>query len=100
MRAIGASNFTAARLKSALEVSKAHNWPRYELLQPQYNLVERPAFETELEPVCQSEQLGVINYYALAAGFLTGKYRSEADLDKSPARGGVKKYLNERGSRC
>jgi len=99
VRAIGASNFTAARLKSALEVSKAHNLPRYESLQPLYNLVERPAFETELEPLCQSEQLGVINYYALAAGFLTGKYRSEADLNKSPRGGGVKKYLSGPGQR-
>jgi aryl-alcohol dehydrogenase-like predicted oxidoreductase len=98
VRAIGASNFTATRLKSALEVSKAHNLPRYESLQPLYNLVERPAFEAELEPLCQAEQLGVINYYALAAGFLTGKYRSEADLNKSPRGGGVKKYLDERGS--
>src|SRR5690349_9724547 len=98
VRAIGASNFTATRLKSALEVSKAHNLPRYESLQPLYNLVERPAFEAELEPLCQAEQLGVINYYALAAGFLTGKYRSEADLNKSPRGGGVKKYLDARGS--
>jgi aryl-alcohol dehydrogenase-like predicted oxidoreductase len=99
VRAIGASNFTAARLKSALEVSKTHNLPRYESLQPLYNLVERSAFEAELEPLCQAEQLGVINYYALAAGFLTGKYRSEADLNKSPRGGGVKKYLNGHGQR-
>ncbi|HLY89285.1 MAG TPA: aldo/keto reductase [Acetobacteraceae bacterium] len=97
VRVLGASNFTADRLKSALEVSKAHNWPRYESLQPHYNLVERQAYEAELEPVCKAEDLGVINYYALAAGFLTGKYRSEADLGKSPRGGGVKKYLNERG---
>lgn len=97
VRVLGASNFTADRLKSALEVSKAHNWPRYESLQPHYNLVERPAYEAELEPVCKAEGIGVINYYALAAGFLTGKYRSEADLGKSPRGGGVKKYLNERG---
>lgn len=97
VRVLGASNFTADRLKSALEVSKAHNWPRYESLQPHYNLVERPAYEAELEPVCKAEDIGVINYYALAAGFLTGKYRSEADLGKSPRGGGVKKYLNERG---
>lgn len=97
VRVLGASNFTADRLKSALEVSKAHNWPRYESLQPHYNLVERSAYEAELEPVCKAEGIGVINYYALAAGFLTGKYRSEADLGKSPRGGGVKKYLNERG---
>jgi aryl-alcohol dehydrogenase-like predicted oxidoreductase len=99
VRAIGASNFSAARLKSALEVSKAHGLPRYESLQPLYNLVERRAFEAELEPLCQAKQLGVINYYALAAGFLTGKYRSEADLNKSPRGGGVRKYLNEGGRR-
>lgn len=97
VRVLGASNFSADRLKSAIEVSKAHGWPRYESLQPHYNLVERPAFEAELEPVCQAEGLGVINYYALAAGFLTGKYRSEADLRKSPRGSGVKKYLNEHG---
>ena len=97
VRAIGASNFTAARLKSALEVSRKHGLPRYESLQPHYNLVERAIYEDELEPFCRAEGLGVINYYALAAGFLTGKYRSEADLGKSPRGGGVKKYLNERG---
>jgi aryl-alcohol dehydrogenase-like predicted oxidoreductase len=74
--------------------------PRYESLQPLYNLVERPAYEAELEPLCRREGLGVINYFGLASGFLTGKYRSEADAGKSP-RGGniVKKYLNERGRR-
>ncbi len=97
VRAIGASNFTAARLKSALDISRKNDLPRYELLQPHYNLVERAAYEAELEPLCLAEGLGVINYYALAAGFLTGKYRSEADLSKSPRGGGVKKYLNERG---
>jgi aryl-alcohol dehydrogenase-like predicted oxidoreductase len=97
VRAIGASNFTAARLKSALEISRKLGLPRYESLQPHYNLVERAIFEDELEPFCRAEGLGVINYYALAAGFLTGKYRSEADLGKSPRGGGVKKYLNDRG---
>ena len=86
VRALGASNFTAARLKSALEVSKAHGLPRYESLQPLYNLVERPAFEAELESLCQAEGLGVINYYALAAGFLTGKYRSGGGPGQEPAR--------------
>jgi len=97
VRALGASNFTAARLKSALDVSRKNGLPRYESLQPHYNLVERPIYEAELEPLCQAEGLGVINYYALGAGFLTGKYRSEADLSKSTRGGGVKKYLNERG---
>ena len=99
VRAIGASNFTAARLKSALEVSRRLGLPRYESLQPHYNLVERQAYEAELEPLCRAEGLGVINYYALAAGFLTGKYRSEADLGKSPRGGGAKKYLGESGLR-
>jgi aryl-alcohol dehydrogenase-like predicted oxidoreductase len=99
VRAIGASNFSAARLKSALDVSRKLGLPRYESLQPHYNLVERRAYEAELEPLCQAEGLCVINYYALAAGFLTGKYRSAADLSKSPRGGGVKSYLNERGFR-
>jgi aryl-alcohol dehydrogenase-like predicted oxidoreductase len=99
VRAIGASNFSGARLKSALEVSKTHDLPRYESLQPLYNLVERPAFEAELEPVCKAEQLGVINYSSLASGFLTGKYRSDADLNKSPRGGGVRKYLHSGGRR-
>lgn len=100
VRAIGASNYTAARLKQALETSARLNLPRYESLQPLYNLVERPAYEDALEPLCRAEQVGVINYYALASGFLTGKYRSEADANKSPRGSGiVKKYLNERGRR-
>ena len=97
VRAIGASNYSAARLQQALDLSAAHGLPRYESLQPLYNLVERPAFEVELEAVCVANGLGVINFYALASGFLTGKYRSEADLGKSPRGGGVKKYLNQRG---
>jgi aryl-alcohol dehydrogenase-like predicted oxidoreductase len=100
VRAIGASNFTAARLDTALKTSVRLNLPRYECLQPLYNLVERPAYEAELEPLCRREGLGVINYFALASGFLTGKYRSAADADQSPRGGGiVKKYLNERGRR-
>ena len=99
LRAIGASNFTAPRLAEALTVSKQHGLPRYECLQPLYNLVERPAFEAELETVCLEHGIGVINFFALASGFLSGKYRSEADLGKSPRGQGVKKYLNERGLR-
>jgi aryl-alcohol dehydrogenase-like predicted oxidoreductase len=97
VRAIGASNHTAARLSEALAVSKTLGLPRYESLQPLYNLVERAAFESELESVCVDNGLGVINYYALASGFLSGKYRSEADLGKSARGQGVKKYLNEQG---
>jgi len=99
VRVIGASNFTGVRLKAALEASAKYGYPRYESLQPHYNLYEREIFEKELEAVCLDNQLGVVNYWALAAGFLTGKYRSEADLNKSPRGGGVKKYLNERGFR-
>jgi aryl-alcohol dehydrogenase-like predicted oxidoreductase len=99
VRAIGASNHTAARLKEALETSKRLNLPRYEFLQPNYNLMERALFEPELEPLCLAEELGVISYYALASGFLTGKYHSEADLAKSPRGASVKQYLNDRGFR-
>jgi len=97
VRFIGASNFAPARLKAALEASAKHGYPRYESLQPHYNLVERERFEKELEPLCLENQLGVINYYSLAAGFLTGKYRSESDLGKSTRGAGAKKYLNHRG---
>ena len=98
VRAIGASNYTAERLEAALQTSARLKLPRYETLQPLYNLMERPAYEEQLEPLCRREGLGVINYFGLASGFLTGKYRSEADAAKS-VRGGnlVKKYLNERG---
>ena len=99
VRAIGASNYTAPRLREALSTSERLGLPRYEALQPQYNLVERAAFEGELEAVCQAEGLGVISYFALASGFLSGKYRSEADLTKSPRGGSVKKYLDDRGHR-
>ncbi len=86
VRAIGASNYTAPRLREALRTSERLGVPRYETLQPHYNLVERAQFEGELEEVCRAEGLGVINYFALASGFLTGKYRSDADLSKEPAR--------------
>jgi aryl-alcohol dehydrogenase-like predicted oxidoreductase len=99
VRAIGASNFSAPRLEEALAVSARLGLPRYECLQPLYNLVERPAYEAELEAVCVQHGLGVINFFALARGFLSGKYRSEADLGKSPRGAGVKSYLNEHGLR-
>ena len=99
VRLIGASNFTPARLEAALKASDAHGYPRYQSLQPHYNLVEREIFEKELGPLCQREGLGVIPYFSLAAGFLSGKYRSEADLAKSPRGQGLKKYLNEKGLR-
>jgi len=98
VRAIGASNYGADRFAEALKVSQEHGLPRYESLQPEYNLVSRAAYERELEPLVRREQIGVINYYALASGFLSGKYRSEADLAKSRARGAaVKKYLTPQG---
>lgn len=99
VRAIGASNFSAARLSEALALSEAHALPRYECLQPLYNLVERPAFEAELEAVCVRHGIGVITYYALASGFLSGKYRGDADLAQSARGPGVKKYLNPQGLR-
>jgi aryl-alcohol dehydrogenase-like predicted oxidoreductase len=99
VRAIGASNYSAPRLREALDVSARLGVPRYESLQPHYNLVERAIFEDALEPLCLAEGLGVINYFALAAGFLTGKYRSEVDLAKSPRGAGVAKYLDDRGRR-
>lgn len=99
VRVIGCSNFTAERTRESLAASRKHNWPRYESLQPHYNLYERAAYETELEPVALQEKLGVIPYYSLASGFLTGKYRSEDDLKKSQRGRAVKKYLNDRGFR-
>jgi aryl-alcohol dehydrogenase-like predicted oxidoreductase len=97
VRAIGASNYTAPRLREALDTSRRLGLPRYESLQPHYNLVERRGYEEALEPLCRAEGIGVICYYALAAGFLTGKYRSEADLSASPRGAGVKKYLDAKG---
>ena len=98
VRAIGASNYSAPRLDEALATSRANNLPAYVSLQPHYNLLERPLFEDALEAVCQRHQLGVIPYYSLASGFLTGKYRSTADLSKSSARGrAAAKYLEGKG---
>jgi aryl-alcohol dehydrogenase-like predicted oxidoreductase len=98
VRVIGASNYSAARLQEALQVSDRLGLPRYESLQPLYNLYDRAEFERELQPLCRREQVGVINFYALAAGFLTGKYRSPEDAGQSPRGAGVvKKYVNERG---
>lgn len=97
VRAIGASNFSAARLEESLQVSRDNNFAAYQTLQPQYNLYDRDGYEKELEPVCRKNNLGVITFYSLASGFLTGKYRSENDLSKSQRGGGVKRYLNDRG---
>ena len=97
VRAIGASNYKADRLVESLRISREQGLPAYQCLQPLYNLCDRAVFEAELGPLCRKEGIGVIPYYSLAAGFLTGKYRSEADLGKSARGGTVKKYLNERG---
>lgn len=99
VRAIGASNYSGPHLLQALEVSKKHGLPAYQTLQPEYNLYDRADYEKNLEAVCVANGLGVISYFSLASGFLTGKYRSEADLSKSRRGGRVKQYLNERGLR-
>jgi aryl-alcohol dehydrogenase-like predicted oxidoreductase len=99
VRWIGASNFSADRLRESLVYATEHNLPRYEVYQPGYNLYEKEEFEQEHEKICLDYGLGVVAYYSLASGFLTGKYRSEDDLKKSQRGGGVKKFLNERGFR-
>ncbi len=99
VRYIGASNFSPARLSGSLRVSEERNYPAYISLQPEYNLYSRAVFEKELQPLCLRYGLGVLNYYALASGFLTGKYRSEADLSVSKRGKGITKYLNDRGLR-
>ena len=100
VRAIGASNYGAPRLAEALRTSQRLGLPRYESLQPMFNLVEREPYEAELQALCVREGLGVINFYALASGFFSGKYRSAADAGKSARGAGVvQRYLNERGLR-
>ena len=99
VRAIGASNIEAPRLAAALKVSAAHALPRYECLQPLYNLADRQSFEAELAALCLKENVGVIPYYSLAAGFLTGKYRTPADFAQSPRGARMPTYLNARGLR-
>jgi aryl-alcohol dehydrogenase-like predicted oxidoreductase len=99
VRVIGASNFSQQRLADALSYSERHGLPRYESFQPPYNLYDRERFEKEYQQFCLEHQIGVITYYSLAAGFLTGKYHSEADLSERARAGTVKKYLNERGLR-
>ncbi|WP_312042031.1 aldo/keto reductase [Erwinia sp.] len=100
VRAIGASNYSAQRLTEALNISKEQGLARYETLQPEYNLYDRQGYESGLEQVARENGLGVINYYSLASGFLSGKYRSKADAGKSQrGEGVVEKYLNDRGLR-
>jgi len=97
VRVVGASNFDAERLKASLDASAKAGIPRYETLQPLYSLVERKEFDGPLQDLCVKEQIGVIPYYSLASGFLTGKYRTEADLAGKARGAGAGKYLNEKG---
>jgi aryl-alcohol dehydrogenase-like predicted oxidoreductase len=99
VRSIGASNLDAAQLRASLDVAKAQSLPRYDVLQPEYNLYDRGGFDGPLRDLCIAEEIGVITYFSLAKGFLSGKYRSEADLGQSARGGGVKAYLNPRGAR-
>ncbi|HWK68384.1 MAG TPA: aldo/keto reductase [Rhizobiaceae bacterium] len=99
IRYAGASNLDAAQLTEALAVARAKSLPRYEVLQPGYNLYDRAEFDGALRDLTMAEEIGVITYFSLAKGFLSGKYRSEADLGKSPRGEGVKQYLDERGMR-
>jgi len=97
---IGASNYSAARLAEALQVSQEHGYVRYESLQPLYNLIDREAYERELELLCRERELGVITYFSLARGFLTGKYQPNKALPQSIRAQGVQdRYMNERGFR-
>ncbi len=99
VRVIGASNYTPERFAESLAASARFGFARYEMLQPEYNLCERTRFESEFAPLCQKEGIGVIPYFSLAAGFLTGKYRSEADLAGRARAARAGRYLNERGFR-
>jgi len=99
VRAIGSSNATPSTLRDALDTAAAKKLPRYEVEQPEYNLCERGKFEGPLRDLCIAEGVGVIVYYSLASGFLSGKYRSKADLKGRARAGGVEKYMNERGFR-
>ena len=98
VKAIGVSNVNAQQLADALDVSKGKGLPPYQVLQPEYNLYDRGSFDGPLRDLCIREGIGVITYYSLASGFLTGKYRSRADLGKSKRGEGVAKYLNPRGT--
>jgi aryl-alcohol dehydrogenase-like predicted oxidoreductase len=99
VKAIGASNMSAERLTASLKYSEENNLPKYQSLQPEYNLYNREKFEKEYQQICVKNNLAVINYFSLASGFLTGKYRSEKDLSKSVRGDGIKKYLTARGFR-
>jgi aryl-alcohol dehydrogenase-like predicted oxidoreductase len=97
--AIGASNMSPERLKASLAAGKKNSYPVYQTLQPQYNLMERESYEKNYEQICVDNHLGVLCYFSLASGFLTGKYRSENDISKSVRGEGIRKYMNERGTK-
>lgn len=99
VKSIGASNLDAQQLRAALDVSRETGLPRYDVLQPEYNLYDRKSYDGALRDLCMAEDIGVITYFSLARGFLSGKYRSEADLGKSARGGGINDYLNPRGFR-
>jgi len=99
VRALGASNYKAERLAEALDVSDREGLTRYEVLQPEYNLMSRGKYEGALQALCVERNIGVLPYFGLASGFLTGKYRSEADFGKSVRGDRMKAYLNDRGRR-
>lgn len=97
VRVIGTSNMSATRIRESLKAAEKEGLPRYETLQPLYNLMERKDYENKLKDLVEKNNMGVLSYYSLASGFLTGKYRSEDDLNKSKRGGGVEKYLNNKG---
>ncbi len=99
VRYVGASNLSPQRLQASLDASARHGLPKYQVFQPEYNLYNRKGFEDRVGPICQKENLGVISYFSLASGFLTGKYRNKNDFDKSVRGGGMGKFLDERGLR-
>lgn len=99
IRWIGASNISAQRLMESLEISEKYNLPRYQTLQPLYNLYDREKFEMEYQSLAAVQKLSVMSYYSLASGFLTGKYRTDADFGQSQRGKDVKQYMNERGMR-
>lgn len=99
IRSIGTSNMSPERIEESMEASKKDNLPYYTVLQPEYNLYDREKYETQYEPLVKKYGLGVMSYYSLASGFLTGKYKSEKDLSKSKRGESIEQYLNERGKR-
>ncbi|AVR46633.1 alcohol dehydrogenase [Christiangramia fulva] len=99
VRYIGASNLSPERLKASLEASKNEGLPKYEVFQPEYSLMQREKFEGEIREICEKENLGVISYFSLASGFLTGKYKSKSDIEGREREKFLKNYFDERGER-